>query len=235
MPITIVAASASSVGSDTPAEPTGAAANDVLFAIATDETTTATWSPSGEWNLIRRDSGLWTDNFQVNTYWCRRGSSAPSYDLGISSSSGLEQVGVIALRGVKASGTPYSVTPTFNNANTTSYVFTGLTPATTDNFLLGLLGIVFAGSGVNHQPGAPHFEGESLDNSYVHIMYGIAGTTSSGIYAPTSATGNINASGDFYWGATLIAVEPDNPIPHVSISSRRRQLRPAPFRPGIAR
>lgn len=235
MPITHVASSSSSAGSDTPAEPTGAASGDVLYAIATNESNTATFSPSVEWNPIRRDTGLWTDDFQINTYWCRRGGSAPSYDFGVSS-SGLERVAVACLRGVKSSGDPHSVL-SFNNANDTSPVASSITPPVANCFLLGLIGTVFTDA-LNHQPGAPHWESEHIDAGYVHILSGIAGTTSSGIYAPTSATGVINATSGFYWGATLIAVEPDGPADpslRLAETTRRKLVRPAPFFPGIAR
>ena len=235
MAVTFVSSSVVNNG-DTPSEPAGATTDDVFFAMLSVESNTVTFTPVAAWNLIHRTTAIspGVGPFQQAVYWFRRTGSAPSFDFGSSSEADTHVV-VACMRGVVSSGDPHS-TYSFASGDDTSYEFATLTPSVTDCYLLGLLNMLNWDT-LNHQPGAPHFEGESLDQGGtgpLHIVYGIAGTTTTGIYPSTSATGTINASGNTGWGATLIAVAGSVVTPFMCTSSRQR-ARPAPFRPGIAR
>lgn len=101
--------------SATPAEPSGAAADDILFLWIVLDSATSGLNVPAAWTQLNSMTGASSNMY---LYYTRRGSSAPSYSLSWSGNWSYE-ISVTAWRGVAATGFPIDVrannTPTSRN------------------------------------------------------------------------------------------------------------------------
>ena len=92
----------------TPAEPAGAAQNDILFIWMEIQGDQVVTTPTGWTELYHLQS---TPNFLGgHLYWIRRGSSAPSYVISWTGGAMYYEVSVTAWSGVRTNGSPFDVT-----------------------------------------------------------------------------------------------------------------------------
>lgn len=187
----------------TPAEPVGAAENDILILSATHVTTSfnITMADTSFWNLIAANSPAATADGR--TYWGRRGAGAPNYQVNFNETAAGTVV-VAAYSGIATTGSPLDVigAVTAVNPQNTAHVSAAVTTTGANRLVIG--SVIMPGSSGTVAPHAGTTERADVDSANGSIeLFEIAAAAAGAYGAYTSTSTNT-----VYSGTVLFALKP---------------------------
>lgn len=185
----------------TPAEPSGAAADDIILALVSTETVGTTPTAATGYTLLSADTSSGGSGggrpLTHHTYWIRRGGSAIANNWSVGGAANAE-VCLVCYSGCITSGSPLDVAQSYNEGTDTSAEFVAVTTVTNGCMLVGL-------QCVNNwaASSSANWDNERIDQggAGAQAFYDEPQTTA-------GATPTLSTTCGSNWGATLIALKP---------------------------